>query len=206
MLRSKEKIISNSFHAMRTVVCLKMFTAWALGGSNSFLQKCQGQKIEKSLILLYISQQMTFTTNSGFLSHPVHLAPRENCLTQASEQLCAAMLKQKFYPHPHLFIIWLRKFKMVISQLCVFVFNTESEPLRESNYHLFLKPLCVPLLWTCHCQSAFQHLPHLAQPLLTRTRSCNLHPHYNSNIKCRLVKQQTFWKPQMQISRQPAVT
>lgn len=115
----------------REVVYLKTFTAWALGGSNSFSPtKMPRVKQREKLEIAFISQQITLATNSGFTSHSVHFVLRENCLTQASEKLFAAMVKQKLFPHPHLSIIWFGKFK-IISQFCFCDFNTVSEPLRD---------------------------------------------------------------------------
>ena len=55
---------------------------------------------EESLRLLYISQQMTFVTISNFPSHSVPLAPRKNCLTQASINIVCCHSKAQTPPCP----------------------------------------------------------------------------------------------------------
>lgn len=64
---------------------------------------------------------------------------------------------------------------------------------------------CV-LNWALSLPSALQRFPFLPALLLAHTYSCSAHPHRDSNVKCGLVKWQTFCKPQMQISRRSPVT
>ena len=60
------------------------------------------------------------------------------------KNLFAAMVKQKLLPHPHLSIIWLGKFKMILSQLCSCDFNIENEAPKDPTITSSSEtPLCV---------------------------------------------------------------
>ena len=81
---------------------MKTLTAQALGGSNSFFTKTLKVKhrVNLEIGLYFTTNDMT---NSDFPSHSVPLAARENCLTQASENLFAANGEAETPPLPHLF-------------------------------------------------------------------------------------------------------
>lgn len=144
------------------MVCLKTFSAWVLGGSNSFSQKCQGLNMGKILRLLSISQQMTFTTNSGCLLHSVHLVLRENCFTQASETFLLPWWSWNSSPHLHLFTIWLGKFNVIISQHCSCDFNTVSPS--ENPMTTSFSDICVLLIWPCRCRLLSSAFPSSLHP------------------------------------------
>ena len=59
-------------------------------------------RVNLEVALYFTTNDMT---NSDFPSHSVPLAARENCLTQASENLFAAMVTQKLLLSPISFLI-----------------------------------------------------------------------------------------------------
>lgn len=182
-------------------MCLKTFTARALGGSNAFSQSAKGKTFAKgsfvphnklrswpTLIFLHVLQTFRDIRDCKHWGRAASLRETFRCHGEA----------QTFHPPP-LPPATSSSFDLENlrwSHLSIFlrIYYREWDPPRVHLPPPSLKTLRVFFLGTCHSQLALRHLPCLTPPLLAHTHSHNLHPRDDSNIQRRLAKQAAFLK------------